>query len=76
MEHVELHVLDEPVELVDEPPAKGRSTWCRDVLRDAKKHGAPMGSSRECKQPNRYSRYVALMSSISDSKPSSYEEAA
>ena len=35
-----------------------------------------MGSSRECKKPNRYSRYVALMSSISDSEPSSYEEAA
>ena len=35
-----------------------------------------MRSSKECKHPDRYSRYVALMSNISDSEPSSYEEVA
>ena len=35
-----------------------------------------MRSSRECKHLDRYSGYVALMSNISDSEPSSYEEVA
>ena len=35
-----------------------------------------MGTSIECKYPDRYSGYVALMSNISDSEPSSYEETA
>ena len=75
-EPTELHVIDEPVELVNEPPTKRRATWCRDILRDAEKHGAPVGTSRKRMHVDRYSRYVALMSNISDSKPSSYEEAA
>ena len=73
-EHAELPAIDEPIELVDEPPTNRSSTWCRDVLRDVENHGAPMGTSRECKNPDRYSRYVALMRNISDSNPSSYEE--
>ena len=30
--HAELPAIDEPIELVDEPPTKRRSAWCRDVL--------------------------------------------
>ena len=76
VEHIDLLVIDEPIELVDEPPTNRKSTWCRDVLRDVEKHGAPMGTSRECKQPDRYSGYVALMNSISELDPLSYKEAA
>ena len=54
VEHAELHVIGEPVELVDEPPTKWRSTWCQYVLRDVEKNGAPVGTSRECKQPDRF----------------------
>ena len=74
-EHAKLTIIDEPVELVDEPPAKRRSPWCRHVLKDVEMHGALISTSRECKKPNRYLGYVALMRSISDSEPSSYEEA-
>ena len=35
-----------------------------------------MGSSRERKKLDKYANYVAHMSHISDSNPSSYEEAA
>ena len=53
-EHAELPVIDEPVELVVEPLAKRRSTWCRYVLRDAEKHGAPVGTSRKHMHPDKY----------------------
>ena len=69
-------MIDEPIELVDEPPGKRRSKWCRDALREAEKHGAQTYTSREHKQPDRYSGYVALMNSISELDPLSYKEAA
>ena len=75
VDHSKLPVIDELVELVNEPPAKRRETWCRYVEKDVEKNGSPIGSTRDRKQPDRYSRHVALMSDISDSEPSSYEEA-
>ena len=36
---------------------------------------APKGTFRERKRPHRFGGYVALMSSISDVEPSSFEEA-
>ena len=52
--HAKPPIIDEPIELVDEHPTKRRSTWCRDILRDVENHGAPIGTSRHRKQPNRY----------------------
>ena len=69
-----LHVIDEPIELVDEPPSKRKTAWCQDVLKYAEKHEELVGSSRERNKPNKYVGYVALMSHISDSEASSYEE--
>jgi hypothetical protein len=53
-----------------------RPAWLRDTLQDAKRHATPSGTFRESKQSQRFSIYMALMSHIIDSEPSSYEEAA
>ena len=46
------------------------------ILQDSERHGAPLGSYREQKKPDKYSGYVANMSHIGDSKHSTYEEVA
>nr|QHR90809.1 hypothetical protein Q903MT_gene4835 [Picea sitchensis] len=53
-----------------------RPAWLRETLQDAERIAAPRGSFRESKRPQRFSSYMALMSHIIDSEPSSYEEAA
>jgi len=52
-----------------------RPGWFRDTIQDASGHTAPRGNFRESKRPQRYSGYTALMSHISDSESSSFEEA-
>jgi hypothetical protein len=73
---------DEPLEPVEElertleePPAKSKPGWLKDTVQEAEKIVAPKGTFRESKRPHRYGGYVALMSSISDVDPSSFEEA-
>jgi hypothetical protein len=46
------------------------------TLQEEEKHATPSVSFRESKKPRKFSIYVALMSKIIDSKPSTYEEAA
>lgn len=53
---------------------KRRPTWVRQTLQDVEGHTAPR-SFRESKRPQRYGCYVALMSSLLDSEPSTYDEA-
>ena len=55
---------------------KRKLAWVRQTLLDAEGHAAPRGATRESKRPQRFGCYVALMSSILDSKPSTYDEAA
>jgi hypothetical protein len=43
-------------------------------LQEAKGHAAPKGSFRESKRPHKFSNYVALMTSIIDLEPSTFEE--
>jgi hypothetical protein len=65
------------VDPVDPPSDEDtRPGWLQDTLRDAKRHATPKGTFRENRPPQRFSSYVALMSSIIDSKPFSFEEAA
>jgi hypothetical protein len=45
-------------------------------LQEVEGHATPKGSFRERKRPHKFSNYVALMSKIIDSKPSTFEEAA
>ena len=54
---------------------KKRPAWLRDTLQDAKGHATPNGTFKERKKTQRFLSYMALMSHIIDSEPSSYEEA-
>ena len=58
------------------PLVKRRLAWLRDTLQEAEKHIAPPGTFRESRRPQNFSRYVAQMSHIIDTEPSSYEEVA
>jgi predicted metal-dependent hydrolase len=53
---------------------KKRPAWLRNTLQEAEKHVAPSGSFRERKIPHKFSSYVALISKIIDSEPSTYED--
>jgi hypothetical protein len=44
-------------------------------LQEDKGHETPKGSFRESKRPHKFSSYVALMRSIIDLEPSTFEEA-
>jgi hypothetical protein len=72
---------DEPLEPVEElertleePPAKRKPTWLKEIVQETKKIIAPKGTFRESKRTHRFGGYVALMSSMSDVEPSSLEE--
>jgi len=74
-DHEEIHL--EPIS-DPKPPREGtrkRPRWFHDTLQDAEGHTNPRGTFRESKRPQRYLGYSALMSHISDSEPSSFEEA-
>jgi hypothetical protein len=55
--------------------SRNRPTWLRNTLQEAEGHATPRGSFRERKTPPKFSIYVASMSKIIDSKPSTYQEA-
>ena len=52
-----------------------RPRWAQETLQDVEGHETPHGTSREIKRPQRFSSYVALISHIIKSKPTTYEEA-
>lgn len=59
-----------------EPQVKRKPTWCKEILQEVEKHGAPADTFRESKRPHKYSGYVTQMTRISTAEPSSFEEAA
>jgi hypothetical protein len=59
---------------IEEPPAKRKLGWLKEIVREEEMIVAPKGTFRERKRPHRFGGYVALMSSISDVEPSSFEE--
>jgi hypothetical protein len=67
----------EPVEVLErtleEPPAKRKPGWLKEIMEEAERIVSPKGKERN--RPHRFGGYVALMRSISDAKPSSFEEA-
>jgi hypothetical protein len=69
----------EPVEelerTLEESLAKRKTGWFKETVQEAKRIAAPKGTFRESRMPHRFGGYVALMSSISDVEPSSFEEA-
>jgi hypothetical protein len=60
---------------LEEPPAKRKLGWLKEIVQEAERIASPKGTFRERKRPHRFGGYVALMSSISDAKPSSFKEA-
>jgi hypothetical protein len=60
---------------LEEPPAKRKPRWLKEIVQEAERIAAPKGTFRERKRPHRFGGYVALMSNISDVEPSSFEEA-
>ena len=55
---------------------KRKPKWLQDTLRDATSVAEPKRLVRESRPPERYCSYMAMVTSILDSEPSSYEEAA
>ena len=53
---------------------KRKPAWVRQTLHDVEGHTTPRGVYWESKRPQRFGCYVALMSSILDSEPSTYDE--
>jgi len=60
---------------LEEPPAKRKPGWLKEIVQEAERIVAPKGTFRERKRPHRFGGYVALMSNISDVEPYSFEEA-
>jgi hypothetical protein len=58
---------------IEEPPAKRKPSWLKEIVQEAEGIAAPKGTFRERKRPHRFGGYVALMRNISDSKYSSFE---
>jgi hypothetical protein len=79
---VELHEgpSNEPLEptevleiTLEEPPAKRKPGWIREIVQEAERIASPKGNFRERKRTHRFGCYVSLMSNISDAKPPSFE---
>jgi hypothetical protein len=60
---------------LEEPPAKRKLGWLKEIVQEAKIITTPKGTFGERKKPHMFGGYVALMRNISDAKPSSFEEA-
>ena len=54
---------------------KRKPKWLQDTLREATSVASPKRQVRESRPPERFCTYMALVASIVDTKPSSYEEA-
>ena len=68
--------VEEPLErLLEDPPAKRRPAWCRQILQGAKGHAAPKGTFRESRKPQRFSGLCAQVDPVIF-EPSSFEEVA
>jgi hypothetical protein len=59
---------------LEEPLAKRKPGWLKEIMQEAERIVSPKGTFRERKRPHRFGGYVALMSSISDDEPSSFEK--
>ena len=67
---------DVPTSQVEADSRKRKPKWLMDILKEAKFVGIPKNTIRESRPPQRFNSYVALVTSIVESEPSSYEEVA
>jgi hypothetical protein len=65
----------EPIEPVVAPKNKKRSPWLEFTLQEAERHKAPSGTFMKNKKPKRISSYVAFMTSLVNTEPSTFEKA-
>ena len=69
------------VEQGESPPQdttseRRKPKWLQDILRDAQGSvGNPKQAVRESKPPERFCSYIAMVSSVRESEPSTFEEA-
>jgi hypothetical protein len=61
---------------LEKPLVKRKPAWCREVLKEAKKHATPKGTFRERKKPDIYLGLIAQLNLLIDSKPSTFDEVA
>jgi len=71
----ELELPHEPMEPIFAPKTRKRPAWLECTLQEAKKHKSPSGTFIQSNKTKRFSSYVALMTSIVNAKPSTFEEA-
>ena len=69
-------------EFFDVPPAqveadsrRRKPKWLQDTLKEAETVGAPKKPVRESIPPKRFGSYIAMVTDIIKTEPSSYEEA-
>jgi hypothetical protein len=61
---------------LDTTSERRKPKWLQDILRDAQvSMGNPKQAVRESKPPERFCSYIAMVSSIRESEPSTFEEA-
>jgi hypothetical protein len=58
------------------PSGKRKPKWLQETLREADDFGGPKRATRESRPPERFCAHMAMVTSITESEPSSYEEAA
>ena len=57
----------------EQPSGKKKPKWLRDTLKEAQQFGTPREPVRTIQMPDRLA--MALVASLRDSKPSTFEEA-
>jgi hypothetical protein len=58
------------------PSGKRKPKWLQETLREADDFGGPKRATRESRPPERFCAHMAMVTNITESEPSSYEEAA
>ena len=70
--HIEEHEEIVPQEVTS---GRRRPKWLHDTLKEAKDAGEPERIMRRSKAPDRFCGYLAAVTDISHSEPSSFEKA-
>ena len=52
---------------------KRKLAWAHEIIQEAKRYGAPEGSSRQSKNSKPFSSYVDLMCDVVDKEPAYFE---
>jgi hypothetical protein len=58
------------------PSGKRKPKWLQETLKEADDFGGPKRATRESRPPERFCAHMDMVTSITESEPSSYEEAA